>query len=377
MYLSWTTLISSTLIGAVLLLIQNLVLRLIYRDVFVHSKLLILFNFLFILRMVIPFEFGYTFTIKSRYFLPIVRSFVTKPVFSLFNYEIIILYFLIGIWIVGSCCKMYQALRNYYALKKLTNLAKTKGNLKNLTGNRTYTFKVITGIESPAVVGIRNPVILLPDYQFTDRELEFVFKHVLIHISNFDLFVKYFYEFVLVLYWWNPMMYFFREQMSQVIELQTDEKVVECLSKDEKIAYIKTLTKIRANQIEKMAQYNCAVSFCYASNRELLQRSKNILNKESQQIGLLKLLSTAVLSLYLITSITFEPYFINQAHRNDVFEISVSNSYLIQVDQAWFDLYVDGKKQIRVHRSQLDTIPNLNELKIFDKTKGKDTNEKD
>lgn len=330
-----------------------------YQNLLIHMVI----NFLFIIRICIPFEFGYTVTVSSRAILPAIKLFLERAIFTIVHQRITIFQCLLSIWGIGAVYRIAVNLKNYIKFKRALRLEKDAGILNSLDGRNNYQFKIISMIDSPAVVGLIKPVILLPDYQFTEKELAFIFKHELIHISHFDLFVKYFYELLSSIYWWNPIMYLFREQMSQIIELKTDDSVIDSFTNEEKIAYIQTLMKVKEQQNQSIPlAYTSA--FCFSKRNELLQRSKNILQKDKRQSSLVGMIVFTALSLYLITSVTFEPHYIPKELQDEVFEITTKNSYLKKNAQGSFDLYVDDVKVGSVNQEQIDGDENISKLTI-------------
>ena len=366
MRVAWTTFLSSMLIGTIILFVQFLLLKSLGKIKFVNSKILMVLNFLFIIRMCLPFEFGFTITVPSKKLLPMIKELIDQSIFNIENINLTVFQGLLVIWGAGTVYKIYTNLRNYIKFKKVLRLENDEGIVNSLNGKAVYKFKIIKNIDSPAVVGLINPTILLPNYQFSEEELGFIFKHELIHISHFDLYIKYFYEVLISIYWWNPVMYLFREQMSHIIELKTDESVIKSLNKKEKTAYIQTLIKVREYQNLRSTEVPLAYSsaFFFSDRSELLQRSKNILQKKRGKSNLISIGGFTLVCLYLITSITFDPHYISKEHQNEVFSITTKNSYFRINDSGTFDLYIDDKHAITVTQIQIDNDNNLKKIKI-------------
>ena len=81
-------------------------------------------------------------------------------------------------------------------------------------------------VSSSILTGFRRPMILLPERSFETDELEFIFRHELIHYKRRDLFVKLLFVMVISIYWFNPLVYWLCELMQADGEMSCDEAVL-------------------------------------------------------------------------------------------------------------------------------------------------------
>ena len=63
---------------------------------------------------------------------------------------------------------------------------------------------------SPAVVGIRKPILVLPEYPFSENELYYVCLHEAEHCRNHDLWLRLLLDIVICTQWFNPLVYLCR-----------------------------------------------------------------------------------------------------------------------------------------------------------------------
>ena len=212
------------------------------------------------------------------------------------------------------------------------------------------------------MIGLINPTILLPNIFFTETELTYLLKHEYLHISRFDLIVKGIYEFLVIIYWWNPLMYIFREQFSMIIELRVDEELVENFSTEERIEYIQLMLKVQNEQNYSTKASEFALYFNAASNELLYQRSVNILNKNKIKPKLSTLMVLFLVGFYFSTSIVIELYYENSAKREDSFLITKDNAYLFLNTNDEYELYVNDQliQTIEdIKHESFNTFPNF------------------
>lgn len=365
MNFSLMSLITSLFFGTLILVFQRFLLSVTnYRGV-VTTRILTIFNFLFMFRLIFPFEFGYTITIASKTILPTIKDFFNYHLITLFQQEVTILHVLFLIWGMGSLFKLYLLFRNYIKIKQFVRVTPDYQIKNRHQFHAVHSFKIVEGLDSPVVIGLRKPIVLLPKIDFSEKELNYILKHEALHISNLDLFVKYFYEIVIVIYWWNPLMYLFREQMDNVIELRTDEQLIQQLTYEERIEYVQTLVKVRENQIKKRKMGQYAFSFSYGTQNQLLFRTRNILEGRPRNYSLLTLLTVVVLGAFLSTSIIFEPHRIKEEHIGESFLVTADTNYLVQLADNQYALYMNGEFLTVITDKQWNENQDFQKLTIY------------
>jgi beta-lactamase regulating signal transducer with metallopeptidase domain len=102
-------------------------------------------------------------------------------------------------------------------------------------------------IETPALLGVIRPRILLPRgflSRFTPEEVKLVFFHELGHLKRADLFVGWITALVLLLHWFNPIVWYAYRRMKADRELACDSVALGYLGEDENRLYGHTLLKL-------------------------------------------------------------------------------------------------------------------------------------
>lgn len=362
MSFSLMTLISSIFMGCFIVSIQFICLSFLCKDKIVDPRLLSIMNFLFIFRMILPIEFGHTITITSTKFLPLIRRIMDESLFSIDEMNIKFQNLLIFFWVIFAIRNLLKMFIEYNHLQNLIASKNTAYNISSYFDSKQYPVKITNIVDSPAVIGIKNPTILLPKFSLNEKEINYILKHELIHISKFDLVVKFFYEILLAIHWWNPIMYLFRKQMNQVVELRTDDLLIQQLSEKEKIEYSHVLIKIKQQQTSSKLT-NLVIPLLYTNQNLLLQRVKNILEEKKFKFNSRVILLIIAISFFSTTSLVFEPYFIRKDDVGESFTITPENSFFIRNEEdESLDLYVDNNYITNISSQEIinelfDNIP--------------------
>lgn len=97
--------------------------------------------------------------------------------------------------------------------------------------NAKYKVVISKNVTTPLSIGFfrRSIRIVLPDKQYTQTELELIFRHEIIHICRGDSENKFFLVFCCAMFWFNPLMWIAKRKCSNDLELSCDETVLlEC-----------------------------------------------------------------------------------------------------------------------------------------------------
>lgn len=95
-------------------------------------------------------------------------------------------------------------------------------------------------ISTPFVLGFLKPKIYIP-FNVDQDELDYIISHEKSHIKHFDNLTKTVAYIILIINWYNPLMWVAYKQFSNDLELYCDETVVKNMKKEERNKYIKTL----------------------------------------------------------------------------------------------------------------------------------------
>lgn len=314
---------------------------------YININVIMIFILLTMIRLFLPFEYGFTNNIPCKMVLPTISKFMYKHFFigyrKFYVYQVFLL-----IWITGFLIKLSQVVIQYYKIcqniKNLPTCYHIKSILDELLTdqNRYVNFKVvsITGLTTPVIFGLRHPTIMIPNNEYSDEELTYILHHELEHFYQHDLWIKAILEFLCAIYWWNPFCKFFKKQVSKALELRTDNKVIKSMNEQQRLMYLNCILKVAKNHAKPMN--NLGLGFD-GKRTSLKQRFYYILDYQVTKRKTLIIVNSilAGLIIFLSTTIILEPYSIKSENATNTFIISADNSYFVK-SQDGYDLYVNS-----------------------------------
>ena len=132
----------------------------------------------------------------------------------------------------------------------------------------------------------RTRVTVLPNREFTQQELQFIFRHEIHHIQRGDVSNKIFFAFCQALCWFNPLIWVATRKASDDLELSCDEIVLENMDEHQRRQYAELLLDTAGN--------SRGFTTCLSAAAETMRyRLKNILTVRKRWPGTL-LLSIAM-----------------------------------------------------------------------------------
>lgn len=153
-------------------------------------------------------------------------------------------------------------------------------NICNILGLNKVDYKFSDNVTTPMVVGLFKKTIILPSDITSIENYDMVLKHEIVHIKNKDIECKFLLLFLRIIYWFNPIIYKFVEQIDEVLELRCDEIVLENQSQEYKIKYAQALL----NQIESNRKQRYVFSMNFANKRgNIMRRFSNIVDKTKKR----------------------------------------------------------------------------------------------
>lgn len=158
---------------------------------------------------------------------------------------------LLLVWAVGSILLFAKFLIRYHRGKRdIDRLPKQENQVLQeildelQRGNkRRIPIQVLccSGLSTPCGIGLLRRQILLPSQEYTEEELFHILRHELQHFQTHDLLVKWMIRVFQCLFWWNPLVYLLGKDMDQVLEIKCDLSVVKNYSRQETLAYMRTI----------------------------------------------------------------------------------------------------------------------------------------
>ncbi len=97
---------------------------------------------------------------------------------------------------------------------------------------------------SPMLIGIMEPVIIIPQADYTDSDLAMILCHELTHLKRFDIGYKLLLHILKCAYWFNPLVWLMAKYAQEDIELSCDEDITANRNKDFKARYATAILQV-------------------------------------------------------------------------------------------------------------------------------------
>lgn len=324
---------------------------------------------LILIRMMIPFNFPFTQTITSHTIMP----FISKLVFWYVG-DIDFAVVLFAIWISVSVIKLlrlvwiqvnFRACLRPFAVKDMSRYPKLAQVLEKC-GVSFHEICIVPTRISPAVFGIIKPILILPDCEFTEKELYYICRHEAEHCRNYDLLLRLFLDLVLCTQWFNPLVYFMKKELSLAFELSNDQVILNSMDEMERTEYAECVLKMVRYQNKNTAARGNSLPFAQVNCSNVKTRVRYIMAKEAgrKKNRISVLLNYVVIGAVLLASFLFVPeaYVVDGIRDNSVVSVSEYKTYFIE-REGNFWLYSDGELIMGVPYipKEFENIPVLKE----------------
>lgn len=131
-----------------------------------------------------------------------------------------------------------RAVSDWQVMNLLEELsARLSLNGKRSWGSRKPKIYESTSVAGPVTLGLYKPVIILPREECDMDRLKMMLHHELVHIKRKDLWVKWLYQILLCVHWFNPLLYLFARKINADCELSCDETVLQELTENGRKMY--------------------------------------------------------------------------------------------------------------------------------------------
>ncbi len=180
-------------------------------------------------------------------------------------------------------------LQNDDKLDEKLNEIKKKLNIKNKV-------KIAKGdyIGTPMLVGIISPIIIIPNDEYKDIQLEMILYHELYHLKRKDVWFKFLINFVICFYWFNPLFVYMAKCIDEDIELACDCDTVKDGDKEFKVEYAQTIMRVIAMKKNKLI-----FSTSFSQTAEIVkERFKTILSFEKLKKGKMVISLFAIIVMF-------------------------------------------------------------------------------
>ena len=359
--LSFSSILTSVVVGNLLIMALWLILSTNQGVRYVNINFIMVFVILIMIRLFLPFEYGFTNSIASKTVLPpisrLVFHYFAIGSGGFYAYQMLLL-----IWVTGFFVRLYQVVIQYYKVCKDIKYLPECHGIKSLLNEvlikkkRYVDFKVvkISGLMTPVILGLWHPTIMIPENDYSQEELIYILRHETEHYYQHDLWIKAILEFLCALYWWNPFCRIFKKQTSKALEMRTDSKVIGMMDERQRLRYLDCLLKVAKSHTKPMN--NMALGFD-GKKSNLKQRFCFILDYQVPKRKTLIIVNSifAGIIIFLSTTIILEPYSIKPEDAAGTFTIDEDNSFFVRNDEG-YDWYVDNTYFVTIKKINDDFL---------------------
>jgi beta-lactamase regulating signal transducer with metallopeptidase domain len=312
---------------------------------------------LILVRMILPFDFPFTITLRSEKILPLLYRILG---YRVGNTEIRGWHLLFFVWTLGTIvCLIYLFYSQILYRRCLypflicdwSGHKILSGVLKRCNASDIQVC-IVPGV-SPSVSGIFRPILVLPDLELSEEELYFICRHEIEHYRNHDLWMKLFLEVLICVQWFNPLVYILKRELELAFEVSNDQVVIKECSPMQEIAYAECIHKA-AKSLSDFSK-NFGVSFI-GSSKDDLETRLNIILKENFKKPNRKYVvmhcvivgTMFVIALFLVPEAYIE---YTDGKEETVISIQPDNSYIVKGEDG-YRVFVDGAYFLTI-----DSIP--------------------
>ena len=280
-----------------------------------------------------------------------------------------------AVWFLGSYLYQRRYLLRWSYAPLGQEIRRYFDEYRDLLGvTHRVQIRVCKRITSPMMLGLIDPILVIPEGRYTAKELEYIFRHELSHLKRHDVWVKSLMLLVRVVHWFNPATALMYREMSDDIEILCDSQVVQDMEAAQRKEYSEVLLKYMVRKQEEKMEF----STCFGSRIERMKdRFVQVVrgNRLHKAYGICAVLLLGLAAASLLTTLSRgsgtsipEEKPIGQQAEESVGEDSVSEdpqvtadgllaqTYLSVVEDLWPD-EVTGT--VRLLDFSMDGVPEL------------------
>ena len=166
------------------------------------------------------------------------------------------------IWLIGAVLFLILHIKRYFSFKRAVKRISSplcdestadilESEKQKLKITSDIPVRVSSAADTPMLVGIIHPFIILSENEFSDDELHFIFRHELIHYKRKDILYQLITLIFISLNWYNPFAYIMARAIEIDGETACDEKVIKGKAYETRVFYGEMLIKFLKTQNQK------------------------------------------------------------------------------------------------------------------------------
>ena len=330
-----------------------------------------------IMRLVIPMEvLPWTHNINVPYILPDIVILVNKTLFTIGAWEISFWdIVLIGLFTASVILTLKMVIEYCYFLRLIRlnkkvedpkirglveKILKEKGKKKEIDLRWTVHF------QSPCVVGIIKPTILIPEKEYAYEDLENVFRHEIAHYLSGDLVISFAWSVIKTFCFWNPAVYLLDKQLRKLMEIRADENAIGKKDMQFQDDYMQTIVNLIAKKPTVANKYGA--SFHEKDGLPVMQRLEIIMDRADRKFSSFVIVNIVTCLVVIgltvaMNCLIFEPRSLEPKNKPADEEYATStivtddNSFLIKNADGTYNMYYKGKYCVTLDDNRGTDLP--------------------
>jgi len=321
-----------------------------------------------IARLAIPVEPSNSKVIGSNTVMPAIQHFLLDPCYTFYDHVICWGDVFIAVWALGCALMIVQFLiqtfRTNRRLRNIQSLDDPQATevLENIVSaskpKQRYRLIITDEVQTPMLIGVFVPVILLPPLELSKEELSYVLLHEWSHFIHKDLWKKLLIDLICAFLWWNPIVYIIKKNFDYALEVNCDRYVVQNGKQEDQIRYVETIVKIMRQMLDRQtASLQPSIPFVAASDLNMVTQRCELILYTPQKMGRHIIWPLACALALILVSYIFIIQPRTPAPPDSGTSVTISDAYLIQQENGRYGLYVDGKLQGNVTSEDISKPP--------------------
>ncbi|MCH5193500.1 MAG: M56 family metallopeptidase [Oscillospiraceae bacterium] len=198
------------------------------------------------------------------------------------------------VWLFIAVSLILLNLFRYFRFRLLL-----KKSIVREINNSVSSLRVISSsmTNSPFLMGIFKPVIILPDSALSESELSMIIRHETIHYRQRDIFKKISAVFLKCINWFNPMYYILEKMIGEISELAADEILTSGMTFSKRKEYGNILLKFAEKQSVHANAYLSGNAIKLAKRLELIMKMKKSSNKKLSKAAVFFITAAATVAV--------------------------------------------------------------------------------
>ncbi|MBE5862936.1 MAG: M56 family metallopeptidase [Lachnospiraceae bacterium] len=343
-------------------------------------------------RLAFPFEFRIAREIRMWKFYPSLQMLAYRKVFL----GITVAGILGIIWLGGILVLLVAYFKRMYDLRKIIQSAvpieefehlheSFEKAVRSLGYQGNVRIAITEEFLTPVSVGVFHPIVLIPKeiLAFSDMEQYGVIRHEVTHYLRGDIGKKRALDVLQCIFWWNPVVYYLKRSVVEMLELECDDRVCKGMSDEEQLAYFEAIKHVLTIEPNKKKTLDLGMGYAVSHTGKFLRRRfleilKPVPKQSSLVTGFLALISVVLfcLSYSFVLQPAGLPNDLEENHFDFGYDGDKSSEYsdfLIKITDGSY-LYVSDMvgKEI-ISEQDISSNPLYSDLPVFEKiSEGRD-----